>query len=78
LVIFSIRKEKDENTEYHLDHNKPVSSFNLEDPEERKKCCHWTNLEWLIQKDNNKKYDTIPTDEEIEERQKLIEEFNEL
>lgn len=76
MVVFSIRKDKD--TEYNLDHNKPANSFNLEDSEERKKCCHWTNLEWLTEKENNKKRDTIPTKEEIEERQAMIDEFQEL
>jgi|688.fasta_scaffold732639_1 hypothetical protein len=32
---------------WHIDHIKPVSLFNLLDPNEVKKCCHYTNLQPL-------------------------------
>ena len=38
--------------EWHVDHIKPCSSFNLEDPEEQKKCFHYKNLQPLWAKDN--------------------------
>ena len=38
--------------EWHIDHIRPCSSFNLEDPEEQKRCFHWTNLQPLWAKDN--------------------------
>ncbi len=37
---------------FHLDHIKPVSKFNLSDPEELKKCCHYANIQPLLGKDN--------------------------
>jgi ribosomal protein S27AE len=36
----------------HIDHIKPVSKFNLHDEEELLKCCHFTNLQPLLSKDN--------------------------
>ena len=36
----------------HLDHIKPVSRFNLNDEEEFKMCCHFTNFQPLLAKDN--------------------------
>jgi len=32
---------------WHVDHIRPCCAFNLEDPEEQKKCFHWTNLQPL-------------------------------
>jgi len=36
----------------HYDHIKPVSCFNLDDEEEFLKCCHFTNLQPLLAKNN--------------------------
>ena len=43
--------------EWHVDHIRPCASFNLEDPEEQKKCFHWTNLQPLWAADNIRKGD---------------------
>jgi hypothetical protein len=37
---------------WEIDHIRPCASFNLEDPEEQKKCFHWTNLQPLWALDN--------------------------
>ena len=38
--------------EWHLDHIKPISKFNLEDKIEREKCFHYSNLQPLWAKKN--------------------------
>jgi hypothetical protein len=40
---------------WHIDHVIPCASFNMEDPEEQKKCFHWTNLQPLWAVDNLRK-----------------------
>ena len=37
---------------WHVDHIAPCSSFNLSDPEQQKKCFHYSNLQPLWAKDN--------------------------
>ena len=46
--------------EWHIDHIRPCASFDLEDPEEQKKCFHWTNLQPLWAIDNMRKGTKIP------------------
>ena len=41
--------------DWHIDHILPCASFNLDDPEEQKKCFHWSNLQPLWAKDNIRK-----------------------
>ncbi len=47
---------------WHIDHIKPIASFNLTDPEEQKKCFHYTNLQPLWAEENIKKGSKILND----------------
>ncbi len=46
---------------WHIDHIRPCASFDLNKPEEQRKCFHFTNLQPMWRKENQKKgskYDT--------------------
>jgi hypothetical protein len=51
---------------YEIDHIKPISKFNLEDEEELLKCCHWSNLQPLLIKDNRFKSNKWTDEDEIQ------------
>jgi len=57
----------------HIDHIKPVSMFDLNTKEEFLKCCHYTNLQPLLAKDNLEKSNTWDITDEIEWNTKLME-----
>ena len=42
----------DNRSEWHVDHIKPVCSFDLTDPEQQGVCFHYTNLRPLWARDN--------------------------
>ena len=49
----------------HIDHIKPVSKFNLDLEEEFNKCCHYTNLQPLLAKDNLNKNNKWTDEDEV-------------
>lgn len=50
----------DKPNSFHIDHIRPVSSFNLLDPEQLKQAFHWTNLQPLTPEENMKKGARFP------------------
>lgn len=53
--LFQPRMSWDNHGEWHIDHIKPCSKFDLTDPEQQKICFHYTNLQPLWAIDNIRK-----------------------
>jgi len=49
----------------HIDHIKPVSRFNLDDKDEFNNCCHYSNLQPLLAKDNLEKHNKWSEENEL-------------
>ena len=56
----------------HIDHIKPVSLFNLEDINELKECCHYTNFQFLTSNVNLYKSNKWTNVDEIFWRNNII------
>lgn len=54
--------EKYHEGEIHIDHITPCKNFDLKDPEQQKKCFHYTNLQPLWRLDNLKKGASMPNE----------------
>lgn len=50
---------------WHIDHVKPVSSFDLTKESEQRKCCHYTNLQPLLAFDNISKSNKMEVQQEL-------------
>ena len=48
----------------HIDHFIPISSFDLNNNEELKKACHWSNLRYLTEEQNKRKSNKSPKPED--------------
>lgn len=46
---------------WHIDHMQPCASFDLSDPEQQRRCFHYTNLQPLWASDNQRKKDRVCT-----------------
>jgi hypothetical protein len=44
---------------WHIDHVRPLSSFDLSDPAQLKEACHYTNLQPLWSEENLRKSDSV-------------------
>ena len=49
----------------HIDHIKPITRFNLDEPDEFLDCCHYTNLQPLLATDNMEKNNKWTDEDEI-------------
>ena len=56
----------------HIDHIKPVSRFDLDNEDELKMCCHFTNQQPLLAKDNLKKSNKWSDEEDKYWRENII------
>jgi hypothetical protein len=50
----------DKPNSFHIDHIRPLASFDLTDPKQLKDACHWTNLQPLYPQENLSKGAKIP------------------
>lgn len=53
---------------FHIDHIRPLCSFDLSDPEQLKMACHWTNLQPLYPHENyskSGKFIEVPRNEPV-------------
>lgn len=57
LLLERLERQRHERglTKYHVDHMKPLHSFDLSDPEQMRRAWHWSNLQALSPKDNLQK-----------------------
>ena len=49
-------------SDIHLDHVSPISSFDLTDITQQRLCFNWSNIQPLFAQDNRLKYNKINTD----------------
>ncbi len=54
-IIEHLKPFPEDISKYHIDHIKPLCSFNLEDPEQIKLAFSPENHQWLLAKDNLRK-----------------------
>lgn len=57
---------------WHLDHVRPVASFDHADPEQVKQCWHYTNFQPLWGRENSKKGKSYAKKEEIRRRDSQV------
>ena len=60
----------------HIDHFKPISKFNLNDEQQLKQACHYTNLRYLTEEENLKKSNKSPTSSDLDKMNFMKNIFN--
>lgn len=72
FLVWAAKKFQINRNEWHIDHLKPISLFNVKCPTHRNLANSPMNVRWLRGVDNLKKNNKMPTQEEIDEHGKLV------
>lgn len=60
---------------YHVDHLFPISSFDLNDPEQAARVNIPENVRWLTAEENQRKGDSLPSPDEVRRHLELVREW---
>lgn len=51
---------KNHGSVWHIDHVMPCARFDLADPDQQRRCFHYTNLQPLFKRENQRKHSRLP------------------
>lgn len=75
--LFTDKMSWDNIGEWHIDHVKPVCSYDLSEKQQCEECFHWTNLQPLMKRDNLVKNGKLDH-HMIEQHKQKVQEFLEI